>query len=232
MPGEHSDDEVDYTRRQGDKDDDGGGDDGRRDARRMERGTTGGDWSVERGVRGDVKGIYQRNHRGRGNGRHGGDDWRPGGRRDRWRDAENGVEAGSRHGMGRGRAATMPAWAQEGNTRKHRVISRSRSRSRSPPGRDGRERRRNNRDQSSRDSSNNQEGDLGAPLPTDPEELMRHLMGFSGFGTTQGSTAAANKGTVAGKGFVRRGTSTRQYRQYMNRAGGFNRPLDAPKKTL
>ena len=58
------------------------------------------------------------------------------------------------------------------------------------------------------------------------------MMGFSGFGSTQGKTADANKGTIAGKGFVRRGTSARQYRQYMNRKGGFNRPLDAPKKTL
>ena len=69
-------------------------------------------------------------------------------------------------------------------------------------------------------------------LPTDPQELMRQMMGFSGFGTTQGKTADANKGSASAKGFVRRGTSTRQYRQYMNRAGGFNRPLDAPKKTL
>ena len=58
------------------------------------------------------------------------------------------------------------------------------------------------------------------------------MMGFSGFGTTQGTTADANKGTASGKGFIRVATSTRQYRQYMNRAGGFNRPLDAPKKTL
>lgn len=69
-------------------------------------------------------------------------------------------------------------------------------------------------------------------LPTDPAELMRHLMGFSGFDSTQGKSAEANRKSAAGKGFVRRGTSTRQYRQYMNRAGGFNRPLDAPKKTL
>jgi U4/U6.U5 tri-snRNP-associated protein 3 len=65
-----------------------------------------------------------------------------------------------------------------------------------------------------------------------PEKLMQRMMGFTGFSTTQGKKADANKGTVADKGYVRKGTSARQYRQYMNRKGGFNRPLDAPKKTL
>ena len=41
---------------------------------------------------------------------------------------------------------------------------------------------------------------------------MRQMMGFSGFGTTQGTTADANKGSASGKGFIRAATSTRQYR--------------------
>ena len=61
---------------------------------------------------------------------------------------------------------------------------------------------------------------------------MQRMMGFSGFSTTQGKKAKANEGTAAEKGFIRKGTSARQYRQYMNRKGGFNRPLDAAKKTL
>tara|TARA_B100000780_G_C20657050_1_gene261620 strand:+ start:151 stop:363 length:213 start_codon:yes stop_codon:yes gene_type:complete len=65
-----------------------------------------------------------------------------------------------------------------------------------------------------------------------PEEIMQRMMGFGGFSTTQGKKVAANDGTAADKGYIRKGTSARQYRQYMNRAGGFNRPLDAPKKTL
>jgi|TARA_B110000091_G_C13738275_1_gene442150 U4/U6.U5 tri-snRNP-associated protein 3 len=61
---------------------------------------------------------------------------------------------------------------------------------------------------------------------------MQRMMGFGGFSSTQGKTAEANKGTAAEKGYIRKGTSARQYRQYMNRKGGFNRPLDSAKKTL
>ena len=58
--------------------------------------------------------------------------------------------------------------------------------------------------------------------PVDPEEAeMMALMGFGGFGTTQGKQvedANANVSAVHKK-------TTRRARQYMNRPGGFNRPL-------
>ena len=48
------------------------------------------------------------------------------------------------------------------------------------------------------------------------------LMGFGGFGTTKGQHVDGNA-----KGFVMtRRAKPRKFRQYMNRKGGFNRPLD------
>jgi U4/U6.U5 tri-snRNP-associated protein 3 len=55
----------------------------------------------------------------------------------------------------------------------------------------------------------------------DDEEAMRRLMGFSGFDSTKGKEvedANANASAVFKK-------SVRSARQYMNRKGGFNRPL-------
>ena len=50
---------------------------------------------------------------------------------------------------------------------------------------------------------------------------MRKIMGFSKFDTTKGkfTTGASNASYV-------NVTKPRKYRQYMNRRGGFNRPLD------
>jgi len=56
------------------------------------------------------------------------------------------------------------------------------------------------------------------------QEAMMKLMGFGSFSTTQGEEVKGNKNTGAVK--VK---STRQARQYMNRKGGFNRPLPAEK---
>ena len=49
-------------------------------------------------------------------------------------------------------------------------------------------------------------------------EMMERMMGFTGFGTTKGTdhTADAQEG-------IKKQTA-RQYRQYMNRRGGFNKP--------
>ena len=58
----------------------------------------------------------------------------------------------------------------------------------------------------------------------DEEQAMMRLMGFGSFDTTKGEEVSGNKDTGAVK--VR---STRQARQYMNRKGGFNRPLPAEK---
>lgn len=48
---------------------------------------------------------------------------------------------------------------------------------------------------------------------------MQSLMGFGGFGTTKGKKIAGNN-----VGAVRKEKKS-EYRQYMNRQGGFNRPL-------
>lgn len=53
----------------------------------------------------------------------------------------------------------------------------------------------------------------------DDEEMMK-MMGFSGFDTTKNK---AVDGNVDGFAKVNK---PRKYRQYMNRKGGFNRPLD------
>ena len=50
---------------------------------------------------------------------------------------------------------------------------------------------------------------------------MMKIMGFSGFNTTKNKKVENNdSGAVHTH-------SKRKYRQYMNRKGGFNRPLDA-----
>lgn len=53
------------------------------------------------------------------------------------------------------------------------------------------------------------------------EDMMSKLMGFSGFDSTKGKhvPGACNASHV-------KVTKPRRYRQYMNRRGGFNRPLD------
>jgi len=59
----------------------------------------------------------------------------------------------------------------------------------------------------------------------DDEEQMRMLLGFTGgFGSTSGKPVEDNQ-TSAAKGAANK-TKARKYRQYMNRKGGFNRPLD------
>jgi U4/U6.U5 tri-snRNP-associated protein 3 len=56
-------------------------------------------------------------------------------------------------------------------------------------------------------------------LATVDDDMMRQ-MGFSGFDTTKGKKVEDN---VQGAAKVNK---PRKYRQYMNRKGGFNRPLD------
>lgn len=75
-----------------------------------------------------------------------------------------------------------------------------------------------------------EDDDEGAePMDQDEEELdveddgmdndMAAMMGFGGFGTTKGKKVVGNN-----VGAVRKEKKT-EYRQYMNRVGGFNRPL-------
>jgi len=65
---------------------------------------------------------------------------------------------------------------------------------------------------------------LAAALEDDSnleEEQMSKLMGFSGFDTTKGKKT---DGSTNASGIFKQ--PKRKYRQYMNRRGGFNRPLD------
>lgn len=64
-----------------------------------------------------------------------------------------------------------------------------------------------------------EEGELGDPT----EEDMMAMMGFAGFGTTKGHEVEGNQ-----EGAVKI-NKQRTWRQYMNRRGGFNRPLDKVK---
>lgn len=52
---------------------------------------------------------------------------------------------------------------------------------------------------------------------------MAAMMGFGGFGTTKGKKVTGNN-----VGAVKKEKKT-EYRQYMNRVGGFNRPLSPPR---
>jgi len=57
----------------------------------------------------------------------------------------------------------------------------------------------------------------------DDDAAMMATMGVTGFGSTKGKHVEGNQeGTVNIK-------KTRTWRQYMNRRGGFNRPLDKIK---
>lgn len=70
-----------------------------------------------------------------------------------------------------------------------------------------------------------QEGDLEE---YDEEEQMQMLLGFnSGFASTKGKAVEDNQNS-ASRGAAAK-NKARKYRQYMNRKGGFNRPLDPMK---
>ncbi|EYB99939.1 hypothetical protein Y032_0119g857 [Ancylostoma ceylanicum] len=100
---------------------------------------------------------------------------------------------------------------------------RRRSRSRERRGRDRDDRRsrdsRSPHDRRRRDDRKTQE-----PISLDQivncEQDVSALMGFAGFDTTKNKKVAGNyEGAV-------KINKPRRYRQYMNRKGGFNRPLD------
>lgn len=56
---------------------------------------------------------------------------------------------------------------------------------------------------------------------TEEEIEMMKLMGFGGFDTTKGKKVLGNEANHGAQVQTKR-----KYRQYMNRRGGFNRPLD------
>ncbi|KZS01219.1 Uncharacterized protein APZ42_002188, partial [Daphnia magna] len=59
--------------------------------------------------------------------------------------------------------------------------------------------------------------------PTEEEAEMMKLMGFGSFDSTKGKHVQGNEEPLHGTVQV---VLKRKYRQYMNRKGGFNRPLD------
>lgn len=63
------------------------------------------------------------------------------------------------------------------------------------------------------------ESDPEVDVDEDGGDDMAALMGFGGFGTTKGKKVVGNNA-----GAVQKEKKT-EYRQYMNRQGGFNRPL-------
>lgn len=65
-----------------------------------------------------------------------------------------------------------------------------------------------------------EEGEAGEEEDEDDEDAaMRAMMGFGGFGSTKGKKVAGNNAGAVSK------AKKTEYRQYMNRNGGFNRPL-------
>jgi len=69
----------------------------------------------------------------------------------------------------------------------------------------------------------NNKGDDDEESDEDQNQMMQ-MMGFGGFGTTKDKPVADNQSSAA-RGAASKNKG-RKYRQYMNRKGGFNRPLD------
>ncbi|KAK5627431.1 hypothetical protein RRF57_003146 [Xylaria bambusicola] len=82
---------------------------------------------------------------------------------------------------------------------------------------DERRGRRPNRDIESGEDAMEEDDDIA--VEDDGMSAMQAMMGFGGFGTTKGQKVAGNNA-----GAVYKAKKT-EYRQYMNRVGGFNRPL-------
>ena len=88
-----------------------------------------------------------------------------------------------------------------------------------------RKRHRDESGGSSRTKSNGHEDDSDQEEEEDEERIeMMNLIGFGGFGSTKGKAVADNQISAA-RGAASKNKG-RKYRQYMNRKGGFNRPLD------
>ncbi|OJJ43828.1 hypothetical protein ASPZODRAFT_876424 [Penicilliopsis zonata CBS 506.65] len=144
--------------------------------------------------------------------------------RDGWRDRERSVSS-DRHQDRRG----YPKKADRFRSRSP-IRNGTRDRSRTPPSRTSKiDRRDDRRDTRTRDGRPSN-GAPSSPRPQDEmdvdengdddfEELMRKKMGFSRFRSTKNTKVPGNN--IYG---VRKEKKT-EYRQYMNRTGGFNRPL-------
>jgi U4/U6.U5 tri-snRNP-associated protein 3 len=87
--------------------------------------------------------------------------------------------------------------------------------------------------QSAKKKSTKVKKDKAQPVEDDEDEIiveddgmaaMQAMMGFGGFGTTHQKKVAGNNVSA-----VRKEKKT-EYRQYMNRVGGFNRPLSPTRE--
>lgn len=110
-------------------------------------------------------------------------------------------------------AAAAPAPSKYGNMSVNMSHPGSAARSPPRPGRDSAmdiDSRVDNADDSDQGQDNGDNDEMAA---------MQAMLGFGGFGSTKGKKVAGNN-----VGGVRKEKKT-EYRQYMNRQGGFNRPL-------
>ena len=149
-------------------------------------------------------------------------------RRDRDRDHRPSErELPYRRSRSRSRSRSPEPYRRRERYRPHR---RSRSPERDRParedggGRRGGEREAEARREEKKKAEVEPVADLGPREDEDEEAAMMRLMGFSGFDSTSGKEVEGN--AAAGAVKVK---STRQARQYMNRRGGFNRPLPKEK---
>ncbi|KAL5628694.1 hypothetical protein BROUX41_002085 [Berkeleyomyces rouxiae] len=69
-----------------------------------------------------------------------------------------------------------------------------------------------------------EEEELEIDVDGDGMDAMQAMLGFGGFGTTKNKKVAGNNAGGVSK------EKKSQYRQYMNRVGGFNRPLSPPRE--
>lgn len=147
-------------------------------------------------------------------------------RRDRERDRKH-----RRRSRSRSRSRSPPRYRSRSRSPRYRSRSRSprnryRSRSRSPG------RRRERRNNPVRDARTDDDGEVRFIMEekaidtsqlvdkTDEEKEMYKVMGFLSFDTTK------EKHVIGNQVYVANVVHKRKYRQYMNRRGGFNRPLD------
>lgn len=122
-------------------------------------------------------------------------------------------------GRGRERSDSEEESGSDDDRRKKDKRSRSPKRKEKDRSRSKRRRRERSESSSSEDDKPGHKKNISQDMTE--EQLMMTMMGFGSFDT---SKAKDHSNTDLSD--VKRATK-RQYRQYMNRRGGFNRPLDA-----
>eukprot|EP00919_Chromeraceae_sp_WS-2016_P050034 GHVR01118622.1.p1 GENE.GHVR01118622.1~~GHVR01118622.1.p1 ORF type:complete len:148 (+),score=25.24 GHVR01118622.1:67-510(+) len=112
-----------------------------------------------------------------------------------------------------------PRDRDERDTGRERGFKRERSREKRSRSRSRRRDLRRSPEKEDKSSESGDGEDEDAELPE--EQLMAKLMGFGDFTTSKGQDHSGSAVEHVNK------KTDRMYRQYMNRKGGFNRPLDA-----